>query len=328
MLAPAMTMRALYFDGHAARACDRPEPDPRDGRAIVRMVRAGVCNTDLEIARGYMGFRGVLGHELAGVVESGPDRWMGKRVTAEINFACGVCPSCAADLGRHCPTRTVMGILGADGAIAERVSVPIGNLHEVPDGVGFDHAAFVEPLAAAFEILDQVAIGRGTRTVVLGDGKLGLLVAQVLAQAGADVLAVGRHDAKLALLRARGIRVEAFDVWAARAKDLADVVVEATGSSKGLAAAISATRPRGTLVLKSTVAEPVTLDTAPLVIHEISVVGSRCGRFEPAIRALAEGRVDVGGMISARVPLSRADDALRLAAEKGVLKVLVENDAS
>jgi threonine dehydrogenase-like Zn-dependent dehydrogenase len=321
-------MRALYFDGHAARACDRPEPDRRDGRAIVRMARAGVCNTDLEIARGYMGFRGVLGHELAGVVESGPDAWIGKRVTAEINFACGACASCAAGLGRHCPTRTVMGILGADGAIAERVSVPIGNLHEVPDGVDFDHAAFVEPLAAAFEILDQVAIGRGARTVVLGDGKLGLLVAQVLAQAGADVLAVGRHDEKLALLRARGIRVEAFDAWNARAKDLADVVVEATGSPKGFAAAISATRPRGTLVLKSTVAEPVTVDTAPIVIHEISVVGSRCGRFEPAIRALAEGHVDVGGMISARVPLSKADDALRLAAERGVLKVLVENDAS
>jgi threonine dehydrogenase-like Zn-dependent dehydrogenase len=321
-------MRALEVDGVNVRLTERPAPVLTAGRAIVQMVRAGVCNTDLEIARGYMGFRGVLGHELAGIVVEGPDEWRGKRVTAEINFACGTCASCAAGLGRHCPTRTVMGILGADGALAERVSVPVANLHLVPDGVDFDRAAFVEPLAAAFEILDQVAIGRGTRCVVLGDGKLGLLVAQVLAGAGADVLAVGKHEEKLSLLRARNIPVESFDAWSARAREPADVVVEATGSAKGLAAAIGATRPRGTLVLKSTVADSIPLDVAPIVINEIAIVGSRCGRFEPAIAALEAGSIDVGALISARIPLSKADDALRLAATKGMLKVLVENDVS
>jgi threonine dehydrogenase-like Zn-dependent dehydrogenase len=321
-------MRALEWDGVTARVCDRPEPAASAGRAIVQMVRAGVCNTDLEIVRGYLGFRGVLGHELAGVVVEGPADWKGARVVAEINFACGKCPACASGNGRHCPTRTVMGIVGADGALAERVSVPVANLHRVPDVLDLDRAAFVEPLAAAFEILEQVAIGSGTRCVVLGDGKLGLLVAQVLARAGADVLAVGKHDAKLALLRARGIQVTRFDAWSASAREQADVVVEATGSATALRAAIAATRPRGTLVLKSTIAEPVSLDTAPIVVNEISVVGSRCGPFEPAIAALAGGEVEVAQLISERVPLSRADDALRSAAAHGVLKVLVENDVS
>jgi len=218
----------------------------------------------------------------------------------------------------------VMGILGADGAMAERVSVPIANLHEVPQGVDFDRAAFVEPLAAAFEILDQVEIGKGTRCAVLGDGKLGLLVAQVLARAGADVVAVGKHEAKLAILRARGIRVEPFDAFTSGGFD---VVVEATGSAAGLSAAIRATRPRGTLVLKSTVADRVSLDVAPIVINEIAIVGSRCGRFEPAIAALADGSIDVAALVSARVSLEKAAEGLALAASRGVLKVLVENDA-
>jgi threonine dehydrogenase-like Zn-dependent dehydrogenase len=322
------TMRALEWDGETACVRTRQAPALSEGRAIVQMTRAGVCNTDLEIARGYMAFRGVLGHELAGIVVEGPDAWRGKRVTAEINFGCGTCASCVGGLARHCPSRTVMGILGANGAFAERVSVPVVNLHEVPDGVDYDRAAFVEPLAAAFEILDQVAIGPGTRCVVLGDGKLGLLVAQVLAQAGADVLAVGKHEAKLAILRARGIPVVSFDEFSGHRRAGADVVVESTGSASGLAAAIGATRPRGTIVLKSTVADAISVDMAPIVIHEISVVGSRCGRFEPAIEALAAGSVDVGSLIARRLPLSRADEALRVAAEKGVLKVLVENDVS
>jgi threonine dehydrogenase-like Zn-dependent dehydrogenase len=286
-----------------------------------------------------MGFRGVLGHELVGVVVDGPDAWRGKRVVSEINFACGACASCAAGLGRHCPSRTVMGILGADGAFAELVSVPVANLHAVPDGVDDDRAAFAEPLAAAFEILDQVAVGAGTRAVVLGDGKLGLLVAQVLASAGADVLAVGKHEDKLAILGARGVRTTTFAAWLggggggagsgpAGRGELADVVVEATGSAKGFAAAVSATRPRGTLVLKSTVADAVPIDMAPLVINELSVVGSRCGRFSPALDALAARAVDVSPLVSARLPLSRADEALRLAATPGTLKVLLENDCT
>jgi threonine dehydrogenase-like Zn-dependent dehydrogenase len=319
-------MRALEWDGEVARVRERAAPAIAPDRAIVRMVRAGICNTDLEIARGYMSFRGVLGHELAGVVVEGPDAWLGKRVTAEINFACDKCQSCRTGMPRHCSNRTVMGILGADGAIAERVSVPIANLHEVPTGVSDAHAAFVEPLAAAFEIMDQVSVISGTRCAVLGDGKLGLLVAQVLKRAGGKVLAIGKHEEKLAILRARGIDVDTFDAFKAR-RDLFDVVVEATGSAAGLASAIAATRPRGTLVLKSTVADKIPLDVAPIVINEITLVGSRCGRFAPAIQALAEGSVDVGSLVSAHVPLSKADEALRLAASHGVLKVLVENDA-
>ena len=316
-------MRALIYDGTTAQVLDRPAPSLLPGTALVRMIRAGVCNTDLEIVRGYMGFRGVLGHELFGEVVEGPEAWRGKRVASEINFACGACAACAGGLGRHCPTRTVMGILGADGAFAELVRVPVANLHEVPDGVSADAAAFLEPLAAAFEILEQVHVRPGLACTVLGDGKLGLLAAQVLHQAGARVLAVGKHAEKLALLARRGIATVALDAWT---RAPADLVVEATGTAKGFEAAIAATRPRGTLVLKSTVADGVQLDLAPIVINEITVVGSRCGSFAPAIRAIESGSVDVTSLVSARFPLRDAAEALRRAAAGGVLKVLLENE--
>ena len=314
-------MRALRRDEHGARVVEIEPPALLPGTARVRVALAGVCNTDLELVRGYMDFRGVLGHEFVGVVEDGPREWIGRRVVGEINFACGRCASCAAGLGRHCPTRSVMGIAGADGAFAELVRVPVSNLHAVPDRVPDARAVFTEPLAAAFEILEQVEVGPGTRCAVLGDGKLGLLCAQVLARAGARVLAVGRHAEKLALLSARGIET----VLASDGRPAPhDVVVEATGRADGFRAAVAATRPRGTLVLKSTLAESPRTDLAPIVIHEISVVGSRCGPFEPALRALADERVDVDSLVSHRVPLARADEALARAAEPGALKVLIE----
>lgn len=314
-------MQALYWDGTRAAVTDRPEPRASAETAVVRVTLAGVCNTDLELTRGYMDFRGVLGHELVGVVHDGPPAWRGRRVVAEINFACGHCPSCAGGLGRHCPTRRVMGILGADGALAEYVAVPVANLHAVPDGVADEAAAFCEPLAAACEILEQVPTVAHGHCVVLGDGKLGLLVAQVLAAAGARVLAVGRHPAKLAVLARRGIATVALEDWD---RAPADVVVEATGSAAGFALAVAATRPRGTLVLKSTVAHAAPLDLAPVVVNEITVVGSRCGPFAPALDALARGTVDVRALISARLPLAEGAEALRLAARPGVVKVLVE----
>jgi threonine dehydrogenase-like Zn-dependent dehydrogenase len=313
-------MRALVWDGTSARVVERPDPELAEGTAIVRVLRAGVCNTDLEIARGYMSFRGVLGHELAGVVERGPERWIGKRVVSEINFACRACERCAKGLARHCATRTVMGILGADGAFAEKIAVPVANLHEVPEGVSDDAAVFAEPLAAAFEILEQVEVEPGSRAVVLGDGKLGLLVSQVLARAGARVLAVGKHPAKLALLRRRGVETALADAFR---PEQADLVVEATGSARGLALAMETTRPRGTLVLKSTVADAADVNLAPLVIHEITVVGSRCGPFAPALAALAEGSIDVEPLVSARYALADAEAALARAAAPGVLKVLL-----
>lgn len=314
-------MRALVFDGESARVAERPEPEPLPDHAIVRVSLAGVCDTDLQLARGYLGFRGILGHEFVGRVAEGQAEWLDRRVVGEINFACRACPICARGLGRHCPARTVMGIAGADGAFAELVRVPVANLHAVPEAISDEAAVFCEPLAAAFEIVEQVRVEPGVRCTVLGDGKLGLLAAQVLSLAGARVLAVGRHPEKLAILRARGIEAVHERDWRGKR---APLVVEATGSAQGFERAVAATLPRGTLVLKSTLAERPAVDLAPLVIHEISVVGSRCGPFPPALRALELGSVDVLPLVCERVPLAAADDALRRAAQPGALKVLVE----
>ncbi|WP_437595883.1 alcohol dehydrogenase catalytic domain-containing protein [Sorangium sp. So ce590] len=327
-------MRALVWDGTAARVIDRDPPSITAGMAVVEVRCAGICNTDLEITKGYMGFRGTLGHEFVGEVVDGPAAWRGRRVVGEINFACGLCTTCARGLGRHCPARTVMGIVGADGALAERVAVPVANLHAVDDRVDDEEAVFTEPLAAAFAILEQVRVAPGTSALVFGDGKLGLLIAQVLHQAGARVLAVGKHEEKLALLRAQGIATELFrpvapaDTGAAPpqgtwAGEPAELVVEATGTAEGFTRAVRATRPRGTLVLKSTVAGLSSVHLADLVVHEITVVGSRCGLFDPALRALKGRTVDVRSLVSARLPLERAEEALRAAAAPGALKVLV-----
>jgi threonine dehydrogenase-like Zn-dependent dehydrogenase len=314
-------VRALYLEGSEARLVDMAEPTPSAQMARIRISLAGVCNTDLELVKGYMGFRGVLGHEFVGIVDEGPDAWRGRRVVGEINFACGRCETCARGLQRHCPTRRVMGIQGADGAFAEFVTVPIENLHGVPDDLSDERAVFIEPLAAAYEILEQVDIAPRTNCLVLGDGKLGLLAAQVLQDAGARVRAVGHHLEKLAILARRGIETRLAAEWIPTPTE---IVVEATGTPGGFAAAVASTRPRGTLVLKSTVAEHPRVDLAPLVIHEIRVVGSRCGPFQPALRALAEGRVDVGRLVSERFPLTRAPEALERAATPGTLKILLD----
>jgi threonine dehydrogenase-like Zn-dependent dehydrogenase len=316
-------MRALIYDGSTAALRECADPAAGPGMAVVRVHTAGVCNTDLEILKGYMGFRGVIGHEFVGHVEVGPEALRGRRVVGEINFACGRCEGCRRGLGRHCPTRRVMGIQGADGAFAERVAVPAANLHSVPDAVPDEAAVFVEPLAAAFEILQQLSVEPGGRAVVLGDGKLGLLVAQVIHDAGARVLAVGRHAAKLALLEERGIETRTLEGFSPEAERAA-LVVEATGRAAALPIALAATQPRGTLVLKSTVAKPARLDLTPLVIDEIQLLGSRCGPFEPALQALAEGRVAVAPLVSERFPLARAEAALERAREPDALKVLLD----
>ncbi len=313
-------MRALLWDGTTARVVDRPAPQPSPTMAVVRVHLAGLCNTDLEITKGYMGFSGVLGHEFVGTVDQGPTGWVGTRVVGEINFACGACAFCARGLRRHCPTRQVMGISGADGAFAEYVAVPLVNLHRVPDSVSDEAAVFAEPLAAAFEILEQVHLQPSTECVVLGDGKLGLLVAQVLFQTGARVLVVGKHDENLAILRRRGIATASAAHWN---QAPADLVVDATGSAGAFALALKATRPRGTVVAKTTVVDTAPLDLAQIVINEITVVGSRCGTFTPALRALEAGSIDVRPLISARLPLRAGVDALQLAASPGVLKVLL-----
>jgi threonine dehydrogenase-like Zn-dependent dehydrogenase len=314
-------MRALYWDGSAARVVNRPTPTASQNTAVVRVIWAGVCRTDVELTRGYMSFRGVLGHEFVGHVIDGPTEWIGKRVVGEINFGCGLCADCKRGMARHCARRTVMGILDADGAMAENIEVPVENLHEVPEGVRDEAAVFVEPLAAAFEIVEQVHVTPGTECTVLGDGKLGLLVAQVLHLTGARVLLVDKHAAKLGLLAKRGIATTMLESWT---KKKADLVVEATGTAAGFEAAVAATRPRGKLVLKTTAAAAAKLDLSPVVVNEITVVGSRCGSFAPALRALKAGSVDVMPLVGSRFPLRDAERALEMAVRPGMLKVLID----
>lgn len=314
-------MRALVWDGREARIQERPPPPADDETALVRVRLAGVCNTDLEIVRGYMGHRGVLGHEFVGVVEVGPEPWHGERVVGEINFACGACPLCDRGLARHCPSRRVMGILDADGAFAEYVAVPVANLHRVPEAVPDEAAVFTEPLAAAFEIAEQVPIEPGMPAVVLGDGKLGLLIAQVLRLSGARVTVLGRHPDKLERIARLEIETALLDSWPGVR---ANLVVEATGRPEGLRHALGIVLPRGTLVLKSTLAEAPRVDLAPLVIDEIQLLGSRCGPFPPALAALAAGQVQVAPLVSDRLPLARADEALRRARRPDTLKVLID----
>lgn len=276
------------------------------------MLAAGICSTDLELQRGYYGFSGTPGHEFVGELEDGT------RVAGEINLACGHCDWCARGLGRHCPNRTVLGIVKHPGAFREFLTLPVANLHRVPKSIPTEHAVFIEPVAAACEILDQIKIAKGTRVAVLGDGKLGLLIAQVLRAHGASVLLLGRHPEKMRLVDVTGemltekLPLRQFPI-----------VVDATGSPKGLRSAIAMCEPRGTVVMKSTVHGLVPIDTAPAIVNEITLVGSRCGRFEPALKLLASGKVRVGNLISEEFPLDRAPDAFKRATTKGVLKVLL-----
>jgi len=316
------SMQALHWNGEKL-ALDPSYPTPKadERTALVRVRLAGICTTDLQIFKGYMGFQGIAGHEFVGEVKEGPADLVGKRVVGEINFACGRCSFCAQGLGRHCARRKVMGILGADGSFAEYVAVPAANLHLVPDGVADEEAVFTEPLAAAFEILEQIELNFSDEVLVLGDGKLGLLCAQVLRLTGARVSVVGKHKEKLAILKRLGIRTLLLPDWKPRPYD---VVMEATGSASGLKLAMESVRPRGTLVLKSTLAENHALSLAPLVINEVTVIGSRCGLFPPAIEALAEKSVSVTPMIEKVYPLADGLEAVAHAGRAGTLKVLLE----
>lgn len=295
----------------------------------MRVRVAGVCDTDVQLARGYMGYDGVLGHELVGEVievdEADRGAWLGRRVVADINAGCGACEDCRARDGHHCARRTVLGIVGRDGALAEELVIPVRCLVEVPDALDDDRAAFAEPLAAALHVLDEPRPEDG-RAIVLGDGKLGLLIAIALRSAGLDVLVVGHHEDKLAIARAAGARgvLEGDVDPRAGGHEGASLVVEATGSAAGIARAIALTAPRGTLVLKTTVAGAITVDLAPIVIHELRVIGSRCGDLRRAIDALARGAVDPTPLVSARYPLAQAEEAFAHASRRGTLKVLVD----
>jgi threonine dehydrogenase-like Zn-dependent dehydrogenase len=316
-------MQALHWNGRRVRLeTAYPVPNADDHMALVRVRLAGICSTDLQIFKGYMDFHGVPGHEFVGEVCTGPTGLIGKRVVSEINFACGRCVWCARSLGRHCPERRVMGILGVDGSFAEYVAVPVTNLHPIPDSVLDEEAVFTEPLAAAFEILEQVHLQPTDEVLVLGDGKLGLLCAQVLHSMGAQVRIVGKHPRKLGILRQLGLHTELLTDWQPTSTD---IVVEATGSTIGLKLAMTTVRPRGTLVLKSTVAADHTLALAPLVVNEVTVIGSRCGPFSPALRALEHKHIAVLPLIDQIYPLTAGEAAIAHAARSGTLKILLRN---
>ena len=315
-------MRALYFDKKLRFCPDMRDPVPPPGEALIRTRLAGVCNTDLEIVRGYLGFTGVLGHEFVGevVLADGAPQLVGQRVVGEINAYCGECPSCRRGDPTHCPHRTSLGISGRDGAMADYLTLPTHLLYPLPESLPDEWAVFIEPLAAALEITDKIHLRPTDRVVVLGDGKLGLLIAQVLQLTGCDLLAIGRHQSKLAILERRGIRTQIGDD---KTEVGADMVVEATGSAGGFATARALVRPRGTLVMKSTFHGDVSLDLSRVVVDEVVVAGSRCGPFLPALRLLEQRLVDVEPLIHSTFPLSDGLAAFEQAAAPGVLKVLL-----
>lgn len=313
-------MRAIVFDEQLRFDPAYETPPPADNLVPVDVTRAGICETDLQLCRGYMGFRGILGHEFTGVARSG--RFAGQRVVGEINCGCEDCGWCRRQLQNHCPRRTVVGILNHPGAFADTVYLPESNLHGVPDRLDDDVAVFVEPLAAACRIPEQIAPIESSRILVLGDGRLGNLCAQVLRHHGGDVRVSGRHRHKLEILKA--LEFPVHDPHSPPAAAAFDIVVDCTGTRSGLDDALRCVRPCGTVVFKTTIAEPHRLNLAPIVINEIRVVGSRCGPFAPALQLLEQQAVDVRPLISARFPLDDAVAAFDRAAQRDTLKVLLD----
>ncbi|MFO0974843.1 MAG: alcohol dehydrogenase catalytic domain-containing protein [Planctomycetaceae bacterium] len=313
-------MRAVVFDGQLRFVESYQMRAGKPGEVAVDVIKAGICETDIQLCQGYMGFSGVLGHEFVGIARNG--KFAGQRVVGEINCACEACELCRRQLGNHCPNRTVVGILQHDGAFADSVWIPEVNLHRVPDALSTEAAVFVEPVAAACRIPQQIPDIKGQSVVVLGDGRLGNLCAQVLTHHGCSVTVVGKHLEKLRLLSNRGIATVLLqDFSPARS---ADVVVDCTGSASGLETALKAVRPCGTIVLKTTVAATQNIHMAPFVIDEIRLLGSRCGPFADAIQLLTEGAVDVAPLLSATYPIRDAIRAFEHATRKDTLKVLLD----
>ena len=316
-------MKALRFENNRLNLAEISKPT-KESEALVRVLKSGICNTDLEIARGYAGFSGTIGHEFVGVVEEaiGAPHLIGKRVVGEINAGCGQCETCLQGDARHCPSRTVLGIVGRDGAHAEFLTLPARNLLEVPDAVSDAQAVFVEPLAAAFGITEQIEIRPATKLAIVGDGKLGNLCAQSLAQKSENVSLIGKHAEKLALLRRRNVEAILL-ADAAKLNKTFDVVVEASGSESGFNLALDLLKPRGKLILKSTFHGAARWQAWRVVVDEITIIGSRCGRFAPAIKLLEDKRIDVESLISEELPLIEGVNAMTKAGQKGVMKVLL-----
>ena len=317
-------MKGLWLENKTLQLkTDIPVPEPSTDEALVKVLKAGICNTDLELLDGYYPYQGILGHEFVGRVEQGPPHLMNQRVVGEINAACGECRFCVRGCPTHCENRTVLGIVNRNGAFADYLTLPIKNLHPVPDNVSTAEATFTEPLAAALEIQEQITIDANQRVLVVGDGKLGQLIAQSLALTGCDLFVVGRHPEKLANLAARGIKTGLEKAVQPRCFDIA---VECTGNPNGFDLARRSLLPRGILVLKSTYAGQLTLDASALVVDEITVIGSRCGPFAPALALLSQKKVDVTPLIQAHYPLEQGLKAFEVAQSRGALKVLLEMD--
>lgn len=317
-------MKAIVFDEILKLDNNYTKPVPKTGEALVKVVIAGICNTDYEITKGYMGYKGILGHEFVGIVEeinSNDKSLLGKRVVGEINLGCGECDWCKRHLERHCPNRGTLGIWQKDGCFAEYVTMPLCNLIEVPESITNEEAVFVEPLAAALEILEQLHIKPYEKVLVLGDGKLGLTTAIALNSSGLDVTLMGKHQNKLDIAKNQKVRTKLLQET--EIKKEYDVVVEATGSLSGFETSIASVKPRGTLVLKSTIAASKEFNFAPIVIEEITVLGSRCGQFRPALRYLENKKIDFKPFISGIYNIDQAIEAFEKNKEKDTLKILL-----
>lgn len=313
-------MKALRFENNQLKLAEIVKPN-NESEALIRVVKSGICNTDIEIVKGYAGFSGTIGHEFVGVVEASDDaNLVGKRIVGEINAGCGMCEKCRQGDSRHCPKRTVLGIIGRDGAHAEYTTLPTRNLLVIPDEISDTQAVFVEPLAAAFGITEQIEISPETRVAVIGDGKLGNLCAQSLALKSRNLFFIGKHQSKLDLVEGKNIEAILLEN-ADKLNKTFDVVVEASGSESGFATALDLLKPRGKLVLKSTFSGKTNLEMWRVVVEEISIIGSRCGRFQPAIDLLKDNSVDVESLVSAELSLSEGVKAMREAERKGVMKV-------
>lgn len=318
-------MRAVVFDNGLKLDKNYAKPSPQKGEALIKVNTIGICNTDYEITKGYMGYKGVLGHEFTGVVEeiNADDKsLLNKRVVGEINCGCGECEWCNQGLERHCPNRSTLGIWQREGCFAEYVCLPVKNLLEIPENVSDEEAVFTEPLAAALEILEQIHIPPYKKIAVLGDGKLGLMIALALNAAGLDLILIGKHENKLEIAQKQGVKTKLLsDV---EIKKEFDFVVEATGSISGFETSLALTKPRGTLILKSTIAASKEFNFAPVVVDEITIVGSRCGQFAPALRLLESGRIDVKPLISDIFELDESIAAFERNKEKSSIKVIVK----
>jgi len=318
-------MKALHFDGNNLKLSEVPIPKPREGEALVKVKYSGICNTDLEILKGYMDFKGIIGHEFVGIVVQSPQpEWQDKMVVGEINISCGKCEYCSQGLTRHCPDRSVLGIQGKQGVMAEYVTLPLRNLHVIPDAVKPQHALFTEPLAAACEIFEQIQMRSDYRVLLIGEGKLGQLIARVTKLYTSNLVVLGKHRQKLDLLRKLGINTVQSDDFKNGSGNF-HVVIEATGSWHGWELALQAVRPRGFIILKSTYAGEHKFNLVPLVIHEITILGSRCGPFPLALQLLAKKKVLVHDLITASLPFSDWDLAFDKASRHDSLKIIMKH---